>query len=133
MTIKGIYKLPAIKHTFLVMSSGEEGCDNETMWIENRKKMEYFEHILELKDHMHPKETPLWRLKLVHEDDFLLAIKRYRPKEIVSSSQSLGNPEELELLSVNLLKNLVNPLYETYETPKFLGSIREEDIIQVFI
>lgn len=115
------------------MSSDEEDCDIETEWRENRKKREYFEHILQLKDRMNPKEAPLWRLKLVLEDDFLLAIERYRPTEKVSSSQSLGNPEKLELLSVNLLKTLVDPLYETYETPKFLGSVREEDIIQVFI
>lgn len=133
MMLRGIYKLPAIKHTFLIVSSPEEELEPEMMLRENRRRREYFEHILVSKDRMLPKEVLLWRLKVVSEDDFLSVIRQQDPREKVSSSQSLNNPEMLELLAINLLKTPSNLPSGTQSTTKFLCDIPKEDIIEVFI
>ena len=133
MMIRGIYKLPAIKHTFLIWGSPDEDQTDRTMWIENRKRREYFEHILVSKDRMLPKEVLLWRLKVVSEDDFLSVIRQHTPTDQVSSSQSSQNPEMLELLAINLLRNPVHLPSEPCETTKFLCAVPDEDIIEVFI
>lgn len=133
MMIRGIYKLPAIKHTFLIVSSPADDQTNEETWQENKRRMEYFEHILESKDHMLPKEVQLWRLKVVCECDFLSVIEQKRPTEKVSSSQSSKNPEMLELLAINLLKTPSRLPSATQQTTKFLCNVPDEDIIEVFI
>jgi hypothetical protein len=133
MMIRGIYKLPAIKHTFLIFASpdGDEQIDSRLK--ENRKRREYFEHILECKHHMLPKEVLLWRLKIVSEDDFLSVIRQHKTTDQVLSSQSSNYPEKLELLAINLLKTPVRLPSEPCETPKFLCNVPDEDIIEVFI
>ena len=133
MMIRGIYKLPAIKHTFLIFESSDHEIKNAKELIENRRKKECFAHIFQTKDHMPPKEILLWRLKSVSEDDFLSVIRQYVPREIISSSQSSNNPEMLELLAINILKTTSYLSTETCETPKFLCNIPDEDIIEVFI
>jgi hypothetical protein len=69
----------------------------------------------------------------VPEDDFLSAIERNTPRELVSSNQSSQNPEKLELLAINLTKTLPNSSDWTFKTPKALCAIPDEDIIEVFI
>ena len=95
--------------------------------------MEYFEHILQLKDHMPPKVIPRWKLKLMSEDDFLSALKQQIPTRQVSSNPSSHNPEDLELLAINLVETPENPLDWTFNTPKVLCAVPDEDIIEVFI
>lgn len=131
--IRGIYKLPAIRHTFLIWGSPDENQTDETRLKENRRRREYFEHILESKDRMLPKEVLLWRLKVVSVDDFLSVIRKYTPIDSISSSQSSENPEMLELLAINLLKKPVHLPFDTCETTKFLCTVPHEDIIEVFI
>ena len=133
MMIRGIYKLPAIKHTFLIWISPDEDQTDGTRWRENKKRREYFEHTLLSKDRMPPKETLLWRLKVVSKDDFLSVIRQHTPTDLISSSQSSDNPEMLELLAINLLKTPVCLPSEPCETPKFLCTVPDEDIIEVFI
>lgn len=131
--IRGIYKLPAIKHTFLIFASPDEDEENDSRLLGNRKRREYFEHILECKHRMLPTETLLWRLKIVSEDDFLSVIRQHTPTDLVSSSQSSSNPEMLELLAINLLRTPVCLPSVPCETPKFLCAVPDEDIIEVFI
>lgn len=133
MMIRGIYKLPAIKHTFLILMSPDGENEIGGGYLENRKRREYFEHILESKDRMLPTEVLLWRLKVVSEDDFLSAIRQQTPTDRVSSSQSLDNPEMLELLAINLLRTPERLPCDTCETTKFLCTVPDEDIIEVFI
>ncbi len=43
------------------------------------------------------------------------------------------DPQDLEMLSINILKNLIESSVDTLSTPKVLSAIPEEDIIEVFI
>lgn len=130
--IKGIYKLPAIKHAFFIVSSLDEFSDNLQSCQESKRRMEYFEHILQSRDHKPPKVTPQWTLKVVSEHDFVSVLKQYSPTGQVLPIHSSDNPEFLELLAINLLKNpdRVDP---TLETTKVLSCVSDDDVIEVFI
>lgn len=133
ISIKAIYKLPAIKYVFFIASS-ESGLSKESKESpENRKRMEHFEHILQSKENIDPKECPRWKTKLICEKDFLLALKHKMPIEKVSPSQSFDNPESLELLAINPVKTPRNALVWPFNTPKVLSVVPDEDIIEVFI
>lgn len=131
--IKGIYKLPAIKHAFFIMSSLEDFGGNSAESPDSKKRMEYFEHILQLRDHICPKEIPLWTLEVVSESEFLKVLEQRMPKGKVSSNLSSHNPECLELLAINLIKTPEQSSDLALKTPTVLGVIPDEDIIEVFI
>src|SRR5580692_9116243 len=104
ISIKGIYKIPSIKHVFFIVSSLRDFLDNSLTSQGNKTRMEYFGRILRSKDRMLPKANLQWTVKVVSEHDFLKAIKQHIPKGKVSPNRSSNNPEELELLAINLLK-----------------------------
>lgn len=133
ISIKGIYKIPAARHAFFIVPSLDSFGEDIGSSQESKKRMEYFEHILQLKDHMPPKVIPRWKLKLMSEDDFLSALKQQIPTRQVSSNPSSHNPEDLELLAINLVETPENPLDWTFNTPKVLCAVPDEDIIEVFI
>lgn len=130
--IKGTYRLPTIKHTFLVISVHDDHFDEQVLQ-KNKINKEYFAHILRSKDRICPKEIQLKRLVAISETDFLWEIEQHSPIVKVSSSLSSGNPAMLELLTMNLLKTQQSPHSGTYETCKFLGFVPDEDVIEVCI
>lgn len=125
ISIIGIYKIPAIKHAFFIVSSLKEFSGNSRRLPENKRRMEYFEHILRCKHQ--------WTLKLMSESDFLTVLKQHKPKGIVSPNQSSCSPASLELLTINLAKTPENCLDWAYTSKKILSVIPDEDIIEVFI
>lgn len=131
MKITGIYKLPEIKHAFLIVASLDEFSDNSKLSQESKRRMEYFEHILRSKENKKTKDIPQWTLKVVSEKDFLTVLKQQHPKGLISSNQSSPNPEYLELLAINLLKTSKNE--SELKQRKTLSLIPDEDIIEVFI
>lgn len=133
MLIDAIYKIPATKHIFFIMSSLQEFSTSQKLSLENKRRTECFEHILQSIDRMPPKAIPQWTLKIVCRNDFLSVLQHNMPKELVSSNQSFHNPEYLELLAINLLKTPENSCDFAFNTPKVLSAIPEEDIIEVYI
>jgi len=133
MSILGVYKIPIIKHVFFILSSVDSFLDSLALSQHNKKRMEYFEHILRSTDHRLPKEIQQWTLAIVSVDGFLSAIKQCIPIVEVSSNQSSHNPKDLELLAINLVKTDPNLPDNTFNTPKALRVIPDEDIIEVFI
>jgi hypothetical protein len=131
--VKGIYKIPSIKTVFLIISVFPAFSDSSQLSQESKKRTEYIERILRSKDRKIPKETQQWKLKVVTEHDFLQAITRCMPKGLVSSNQSFDNHITLEQLTINLLKTSESLLDCTCTTPKYIGVISQEDIIEVFI
>lgn len=129
--ITGRYTIPSIKHTFLIFDSLDEDQTDEVKSIRSTKRREYFEHILESKDHISPTKVVLWRLKLLYEQDFLDVIRSHTSKKQVSTKQSFEDPQKLELMSINILKQDVSS--EKCETAKILCSVPQEDVIEVFI
>jgi len=131
--IIGVYKIPAVKHAFLIVSSIPLDLDTLEELSENTNRMEYFDHILRLKDQVGRKNIPRWTLKVLTPDEFLEVLERHKPLESRSTNQSSHNPESLELLAVNLLKDLDDDRPNACETPKVLCCVPDEDIIEVFI
>ncbi len=129
-TIRGIYKLPAIKHTFFIISSLQDFSGNSQL-RESKKRMGYFAKVLRSKDKEYPKVTQKWKLIVIEQQEFLKVLECSLPKRKSSSSQSCYNPEDLELLAINLLKT-PEP-FLTHDTPKVLSCVSDEDIIEIFI
>lgn len=133
MNLRGIYKIPSQRLAFLIVSVFPGFLDCCKASQEHKKRMGYIERILRSKDRTCPKAPQQWKLKVVCENDFLTAIKRYKPKGIESPSQSFDNPLALEMLTINLLKTPGDLVDWTFKTPKALSAIPNEDIIEVFI
>ena len=131
--IRGIYKIPAVNHTFFIVNSLEDFSDSTQTYRESKRRMAHFERILRSKDRTNLKEAQQWKLIIVEEQEFLRVIECSMPTKEVSSSQSRYNLKHLELLTINLLKTPVSPGDWTFSTPKKLSVIPEEDIIEVFI
>ncbi len=132
MSIIGIYNIPEIKLTCFVIPAFQRISDCLRQLRESKKRMEYFAHILRLKDHKIPTTIQQWRCIIIEHHEFLQALESYKPTVQQSTSQSFHNPEQLELLSINLSKTPDNTLY-SLNTSKELGFVPEEDIIEVFI
>lgn len=130
-TIRGIYKLPAIKHAFFIISSLQDFSGNSQL-RESKKRMGYFAKVLKWKDQEHPKVTQKWKLIVIEQQEFLKVLECSLPTRESSSSQSCYNPEDLELLAINLLKT-PESLFFPHDTPKVLSFVSDEDIIEVFI
>ncbi len=133
MILRGIYKIPSVRHAFFIVSSLQEFSEHSLVSQENKKRREYFAHTLLSRDRKHPKVAPQWKLKVMSENDFLSVLRRQKPIRQVSSNRSSDYPEELELLAINLLRNSENDLDWTSNTPKVLSVVPGEDIIEVFI
>ncbi len=127
MDVKAIYKIPALRHAFLIVSSLDEFSDKSESNQESKTQMEYFERILHLKDCTLPTETQQWTLKVMSQTDFVSAVKRRNPIGQVLSNQTSCEHPELELLAINLTKTL-----DGLEK-KELSFTEDADIIEVFI
>lgn len=83
---------------------------------------------------MPPTKRPQWKVKLIHEDDFLMSLESLQKKLLESSNQPFRNPENMELLAINLVKTpRSSPETLSSITPKVLSHIPDEDIIEVFL
>jgi hypothetical protein len=133
MNLRGIYKIPSQRLAFLIVSVFPDFLTRCRESQASRKRMEYIGRTLRSKDHSKPKVAQQWKLKVVSENDFMTAITHYKPKGTESSSQSFHNPLALEMLTINLLKTPGDLVDWTFKTPKSIGVIPDEDIIEVFI
>jgi len=133
MMIRGLYKIPFLKTAFLIVSFFPSFSDSLEPSLESKKRTGYIGRTLRSKDRKFPKEIQQWTLKVVSEHDFLQAIALHKPKGVISPNQTCDNPIQLELLTINLPKTPENLLDWTYSTPKGLGLVPEEDVIEVFI
>jgi hypothetical protein len=126
--IKGIYKIPEIKHAFFIVSSQNESGETQSLLPQNKKRKEYFEHILKWKGRIDPKEAQSWKLRIVSETEFLEALEQSMSTNQVLPSQSSEPSESLELVAINLVKTS-----DDSAERKQLGFIENEDVIEVFI
>ena len=133
LSIIGVYKLPVLRHVFLIVDSLHDFLDSLIQSEENKIRTEYFEHILRSKDRKCPKVGLQWTIRVVCVHDFLMAIKQYIPKGRVLTNRTSHSPEELELLAINLVKTHPPSLDKPFHTPKVLSPVLDEDIIEVFI
>lgn len=127
MDVKAIYKIPALKHAFIIVSSLDEFSENSSSFQESRTRTEYLERILRSKNCTQPKAIRPWTLKVMSQSDFLLALRRHKPTLEVLPSQTSYDDPELELLAINLVKT------ESGLEQKELSFTEEADIIEVFI
>lgn len=133
LSIVGVYKLPVLRHVFLIVDSLHDFLDTLFLSEESRIRKGYFERILRSKDRKDPTEDLQWTIRVVCVHDFLEAIKQSIPIGTESTNQTYQNPEELELLAINLVKTHPPSLDKPFHTPKVLSRVHDEDIIEVFI
>lgn len=130
--IRGVYKIPQIRHAFFIVDSLEEYEESPTKSLSIAEGEEYFEHIVRSKDHICTKEAQQWKLRVVSSEQFLRVLEKCTAKEVGFPNQSSCSPESLELLAINLLKTPAsNP--DSFHTSKYLGAVPDEDVIEVFI
>jgi hypothetical protein len=130
--IRGIYKIPQIRHAFFIVDSLSGIEESPATSLSLEEGAEYFEHILQLKDHICPKEAQQWKLRVVSSEQFLRVLEKCTPKELGFPNQSSCNPEYLELLAINLVKTPLSTPESLYSSKK-LGVLPDEDVIEVFI
>lgn len=133
LLVKGIYKLPEIRHIFIVVPSASIANDNPKLLLRNKERREYFERTVLSKDRMTKLTSLKWTIRIIREDDFLMSVGELTKRPEVSSNPSFDNPESMELLAINLLKTPLSSPDLSLHTPKVLSKVLDEDIIEVFI
>jgi hypothetical protein len=132
--VSAVYRLPAIRHLILVISHSSNWNGSSTPSIRSKKRREDLEHILLGKDRMPPIKSQQWKVKLIHEDDFLMSLESLQSKLLESTNQPFRSPENMELLAINLVQTpRSSPETLSSITPKVLSRIPDEDIIEVFV
>lgn len=132
ISIKGRYTIPSLGYLLLIVSSLPEFLDSLSL-SPNILRKECFERILRLKDRIHPKAALQWKVKVMFEHDFLKVLKQYIPRGQVLANRTSHNPDTLDLLAINLVKNETPCLEASLVTPKVLETVQDQDIIEVFI
>lgn len=131
--ITGIYKIPSIKHAFFVVSSLKNLFSDSEFYHECKRRMQYFDKILRLKERIYLCGNEKWNLKVISQRDFLSVLEKYMPLGQISNCNSCNFPESLELLSINLIKSRELSPSCSHDTLKGLCRVANEDIIEIFI
>lgn len=117
MRLKGIYNLPQIKQTFLVIDSSHMSEKSLCLFEE------ISEHLLDILKTKNPMEnSENWKYDLVTTGEFLCALSRIYP------DQSFCYPDSMEILAINISKTP-----NSFSDNKILGLLKEEDVIEVFV
>ena len=133
MRIRALYRLPARKE-ILVIASFPYTDQNSPKLSELRKlRIESLEHTLKNKHCMRNNQDQQWTIRIIPEDDFLLSLSSQENIMQVTTNQPFRNSEDMELLAINLLKTPRSSTDLSYNTPKILSKVLDEDIIEVFI
>ena len=133
IVVKGIYKLPEIKHIFIVVPSPSIANDNPKLLLQSKQRRRYFDNTVLSKDRMTKPTNLKWTIRIIPEDDFLESVRELTQRPEISSNRSFDNPENMELLAINLLKTPLSSPDLSLHTPKVLSKVFDEDIIEVFI
>lgn len=128
--VRAIYKIPELRHIFLVVALPE---DRPNLSKESEKQKKHLEHILRSKYLGKEKKYPEWKLKLIQEDDFLEIIEEQAGTMRGLTNPSIENSEHMELLAINLQTPKSRPDPLSLLTPKVLGRVSNDDIIEVFV
>lgn len=121
--LKAKYIVPSIKHVFFIISSFPEQSDRYQPST-RAERLSYSEEILKLKNDV-IKNDPAWTLVLLSQKEFLKALN--------NSQSAFFNPENMELLTMNLCKKATTAFDSSYSTCKVLSMAHSEEIIEVFI
>lgn len=117
--IKAIYKLPAIKHVFFITSSLDQILEYLVVKEVEKRNRQLFS-----KDRICSQES--WKFELITDKELLNVISMHGG-DFEYDYLSCHKSSCLELLTINILKSNESSNF------KFLGSIKDEDIIEVFL
>lgn len=131
--IKSVYKIPAQRHVFLIVSDCTEISEISVPLDMRKKRLQYIQNIVRCKDSMRPKKTSKWTVKLVREDEFSTAISKQIGTSTEVANASFQKPLDIELLCMNLMQfpDHINKM--SLDSPKELSTIDSMDVIEVFI
>jgi hypothetical protein len=132
LTIKAHYTIPSLRHTFMVIPSLPMENKTPYLLLQNSKRKSYFERAVLAKDCMYNEQNVHFTNKVIAEDDFLESLAEMSSM-CFSKNMLFDSPEELDLLSINLVKGKECPTNPSFASKKLLCRVLEEDIIEVFI
>lgn len=132
--VLAIYRIPSIKHLILVISHSSSWNDSSKLSDRNAQRIGDLENLLFEKHELPPEKRSLWKVKLIHIDDFLQSLENLLLRVLGATHKPLPDSENMELLAINLVKNPLT-LREGLElaSQKVLSNVNDEDEIQVFI
>lgn len=127
-SIRAFYKIPSLKHTFIIVSSLQIESNDEELIEKREKENDYIRELLLKKGSVSNERSHGWRSKCVEEGDFL---------KILSANLETNSldhiSENLELLAINISKNQLIDTADPHHTSKVLSCVEHEDVIEVFI
>ena len=120
--IKARYWVPSINNIFSVLSPEFDNtcfsCPHFSHMIQDKKQFENFFH---------------GQLEFLVSQDYFLAEIRSARKDRLPSNLSMDDNLDIQLLTINTCKNTENQKYDPFFTPKELGFMPNDDVIQIFI
>lgn len=131
--IKAMYRIPSKKEFWLISSYQNTVQDSPKLSQDRTQEKERIEHIPRNILNMLPNKNLKWTIRIIPENDFLLSILSLECKTQAITNQSSDNSESMELLAINLLENPLPSNDLSYNTPKILSKVQDEDIIEVFL
>lgn len=128
MLIKGVYKIPSSRHVFFIAASPKplnSNLSNE----QNKERIQWIVDILsKSKDSKTPIRSHKWKVRLIYEDDFFVAMQLLQKDEMSVTKQTY-RPDSLKFLAMNMIESQNSD----GNTLKVLSIIPDEDIIEIFI
>jgi len=132
MRVRAVYKLPELRQIILITSPCKIQ-DSPKLSRLHKQGKEVLEDIRNCKGRISPKRDQKWSIKVVLEEDFLQAIEGLQEIKLLGPNQSYDNSENMELLAINLLQTPSKSSDLSFNTPKILSKVPNEDIIEVFV
>lgn len=133
LTVVALYKIPALKQVFVIVTSPRASSDNSKESKASKKRKEYFVWALLEKIRADTSNIPKWSSKILPEDDFLSVLELYKPTSKISTNQETCPPRSLEMLTISITRNVLNDLVCQQFPEKDLNFVSTEDIIEVNI
>jgi hypothetical protein len=135
MKIIGTYRAPKIKCIFFILSFDEKICKPRCYPLSQQeiKWIEAFLGIRSSTESTQSRKNLRWRVLTLLEKDFWLIIQYLQEKTwpLTALEKFAFN---LDLPSINICRPPVSSISNSsFETPRKLGMIPDEDIVEVFI
>jgi hypothetical protein len=124
------YKIPEMRHIFLVFALDGDKSNRST---ESEKQKKCLASVLDNKYLETEKKNRPWRIRLIHEDDFLEIIQEQTGIVKCLTNPTIENSEYMELLAINIKTEMPHHDSLASCTPKVLDRVSKDDVIEFFI
>lgn len=131
--VKAVHYVPEIKQIIFIVSTNLNFHDLFHLSLVDNKKTKCSDHIDLYRNRMSNIKYQQWTIIIMLEGDFLLSLKQPSKNQGEQTNPSNHNPENMELLTISVSDTPRSSLCRSLNTPKALGKLQKEDIVEVFI